>query len=105
MISMAARHADGIFLSGCSPTQHTSIIDRARAINPEIGTALYQSASDRWAGDATVSSWADVGAVLAAEAARFGPTSIGINLVDLNDGSTNAVDAVEQAAAVLSTIT
>jgi 5,10-methylenetetrahydromethanopterin reductase len=103
MIAMAAANSDGIFLSGCTPEQHASIIGRARSINAGIGTALYQSASDVLAGP-TVSTWGEVGSVLTDEARRFRPTSIGINLVDLIDGTTGAVEAVERAAAILADI-
>lgn len=103
MIRMAAANADGVFLSGCSSEEHGTIIDQARSLNPDIATALYQSASDGMSGP-TVSSWDEVGAVLAAEAGRFGPTSIGINLVDLAAGNADAVEAVERAATVLQQI-
>ncbi len=76
--------------------------------HPAVGVALYQSASDRRS-DASVSTWDDVGEVLAAEAARLAtagshpapPTSIGINLVDLLDPSADPVAAVERAAVAL----
>ena len=100
MIAMAADVADGVFLSGCSPEQHDEIIGRARLVNSEIGTALYQSASDL-VNSPTVCSWAEVSNLLAGEWRRFRPTSIGINLVDLMSGDTDAGAAVERAADVL----
>ena len=108
LLDLAARAADGIFVSGCTPDQHDRVAAiRAAAVadgHPPVGLALYQSASDR--GNApSVSSWAEVTAVLAAEAARIGepwpPTSVGINLVDLLDPAADPVAAVERAARAL----
>jgi alkanesulfonate monooxygenase SsuD/methylene tetrahydromethanopterin reductase-like flavin-dependent oxidoreductase (luciferase family) len=103
MIRMAAGVADGIFLSGCSPEQHTEIVTTVRSINAAVGTALYQSASDLRA-DPTVVPWDEVAAVLDNEAERLRPTSIGINLVDVVGGQVDAVSAVERAAAALALI-
>ncbi len=112
LLALAARAADGIFVSGCSPEQHERVATiRADAVaegHPAVGVALYQSASDHRR-DASVSTWDDVGEVLAAEAARLAtagshpapPTSIGINLVDLLDPSADPVAAVERAAVAL----
>lgn len=112
LVALAARAADGIFVSGCSADQH----DRVAAIRAEavtrghrpVGIALYQSASDHRL-DPSVSRWNDVADVLAAESARFSaaaedpaaPTSVGINLVDLLDPTADPVAAVERAALAL----
>ncbi len=97
---LAARSADGIFLSGCTAEQHVEIVGRVRAIAP-IEIALYQSASSTDTRE-SVRTWAEVGPTLAAEAAVHRPSAIGINLVDLNhDDRADAVALVEQAAAVL----
>ncbi len=104
MVKMAAKHTDGLFLSGCTPEQHVDIIGRAKGISPKLGIALYQSASDSRR-DGTVAGWNEVGRHLAEEVERFRPTSFGINLVDLADGGVNAVAAVEKAASVLAEVT
>lgn len=103
MVTMAAKNADGLFLSGCTPEQHVDIIGRVRGINPKLGIALYQSASDSRR-DGTVTCWNEVAYHLAEEVERFRPTSFGINLVDLVEGGVSAVEAVEQAAAVLAEV-
>lgn len=103
MVRLAADLADGVFLSGCTPQQHASIIETLRAAAAETGAtqvALYQSASDDIVAP-SVSPWADIGAVLTAETARWAPDAVGINLVDLNDGRGDPVVLVERAAAVL----
>ena len=96
----AARSADGLFLSGCTPDQHQRIVGDVRAIDPLVPLALYQSASDRDRRP-SVLAWAEVGEHLGAEAARLAPTSVGINLVDLIATGSDPVALVERAAAVL----
>lgn len=108
LLALAARKADGIFVSGCSPEQHDRVAAiRAAAVADgaaPCGVALYQSASDR-RDDPSVSGWDEVAGVLAGESARLGhrwpPTSVGINLVDLLDPSADPVAAVERAATTL----
>ncbi len=100
MVRLAAQQADGIFLSGCTPEQHESIVAEARAVEPGVPLALYQSAADApWS--SAVSQWSDVGGVLAEATDRWHPAAVGINLVDLNDGGVDPVGLVERAAAVL----
>ena len=41
IVAVAARSADGMFLSGCTPEQHDSIVTNARGIEPNVGLALY----------------------------------------------------------------
>lgn len=97
---LAARAADGIFLSGCTAQQHDDIIGRVREIRP-IEIALYQSAATADPRD-TVVSWDSIGDRLALEAARHEPTAIGINLVELDTHrDSDPVELVERAAAVL----
>ncbi len=100
MVSVAAELADGVFLSGCTPEQHESVIDNVMQIDATTEVALYQSASDLLASPA-ISRWADVGPFLTAEAARWSPASVGINLVDLNDGRGDPKALVERAAEAL----
>ncbi len=108
LLDLAARRADGIFASGCSPGQHdriASIRARAHGGGNHPGLALYQSAAER-PGAASVSGWGEVTAFLAAElrrlaAAGSAPTSVGINLVDLIDPEADPVVAVERAARAL----
>lgn len=96
---LAARMADGVFLSGCTAAQHVEIVERVRAIS-SIEIALYESASaDR--SMAGTSDWDDIAAVIEAEAARHAPAAIGINLVELSRPGTDPVALVHRAAEVL----
>ena len=103
LVRLAARRADGLFLSGCSPAQHDEIVTTARTLNADIGVALYQSAASVTANDSMV-AWTDVARVLSAEMARHQPTSIGINLVELATGHADPVALVERAASVLNAV-
>ena len=103
MIRLAARLADGVFLSGCSPQQHDSIAANLRSVDASTAMALYQSASAVSTGPA-ISSWPEVGEVLAAEADRLEPQAIGINLIDLIEGGADPVEGVERAAEVLHSV-
>jgi alkanesulfonate monooxygenase SsuD/methylene tetrahydromethanopterin reductase-like flavin-dependent oxidoreductase (luciferase family) len=97
---LAARYADGIFLSGCTRRQHEEIIGRVRRIRP-IEIAIYQSAATDDPRD-TVVSWETVGERLATEMARHHPAAVGINLVELDtDPRSDAVELVERAAEIL----
>lgn len=100
MVRTAARYGDGVFLSGCTPQQHDSIADNARTVQPDVGLALYQSAADVPPDD-RCSAWAEVGVVVAEEARRLRPSSVGINLVDLNTGGRDPIELVERAAEAL----
>ncbi len=103
LIRLAARLADGVFLSGCTPTQHESIAAAMREFDSTAQMALYQSASD--VVDApSVLAWDAVAAFLRAEAERWQPAAVGINLVDLNDGSGDPVTLVERAVEVLGAV-
>lgn len=102
---LAARVADGVFLSGCTPAQHVEIVDRVRGVRSDrhAAIALYESVSaDR--SMANTSSWDDIAAVLGAEAARHAPAAIGINLVELVRSDADPVALVERAAAVLTQV-
>lgn len=100
LVRLAARIADGVFLSGCTAGQHEEIVGAVREISTGAGVAIYQSASDAGSSP-TASRWDEVGGFLAAENARWHPTSIGINLVDLAEGGRDPVALVRRAADVL----
>ena len=100
MVRVAADLADGIFLSGGTPELHESIIRTVSEVDASTQLALYQSASNSME-SSSVSRWGDVGSFLRDEMQRWSPESVGINLVDLNDGSGDPVALVERAAAIL----
>jgi 5,10-methylenetetrahydromethanopterin reductase len=108
LLELAAREADGIFVSGCSPAQHdrvAAVVAPARSTGREVGLALYQSAGSGPPAP-SVCRWDEVAGVLGREAERLNrassaPTSIGINLVELLDPSADPVGAVERAASAL----
>lgn len=106
LIKLAARQADGVFISGCSPAEVNAIVsgigthvDRLRTT--PFGLALYHSASDVIQAD-SVSSWDRAAADLAELAHGHQVTSLGINLVDLSRADTPSGPAlVERAAETL----
>lgn len=108
LLELAAREADGIFVSGCSAEQHrrvASIVGRARAGGRSAGIALYQSAAVQPTAP-TACAWDRVGPVLDVEYRRMveaaaAPTSLGINLVDSIDPTADPVALVDRAAAAL----
>lgn len=100
LVRTATRHADGLFLSGCTPQQHDSIAANA-ATAGGTALALYQSAFDRPT-KSSEQTWDDAHGVLTSEAARLRPTSIGINLVGLiHDDHPDPVEMVTRAAELL----
>lgn len=99
LTSLAARAADGIFLSGCTAAEHVEIIGRLRA-EGDIEIALYQSAGTDDDRDSVV-AWNEVGDRLRHEARLHRPQAIGINLVELSDPRADPVALVERAATVL----
>jgi alkanesulfonate monooxygenase SsuD/methylene tetrahydromethanopterin reductase-like flavin-dependent oxidoreductase (luciferase family) len=106
LVRTAARLADGLFLSGCSPEQHDRIIAEASTAG---GTryALYQTATERPAAESE-RSWDGAAELLASEVARLRPASIGLNLVDLASASDgrprDPVPLVIRAAELLNAI-
>ena len=101
LVALTAREADGIFLSGCSPSELERIVPAVRGEGRSTEVALYHSASDDDDRD-SVSTWASVGDDLAAMTERWQPTAVGINLVDLaSGGDVDAVALVSRAAEVL----
>ncbi len=98
--AMAARRADGVFLSGCTPEQVARIVSDVRARRADIGIALYHSA-DRSGRDSSTASWDRVGEELELLATDWRPDAVGINLVELAGGDPRPVELVSRAAAVL----
>lgn len=104
LVALAAREADGIFLSGCSPAELERIVPAVRGEGSSTEVALYHSASDHDDRD-SVSGWDDVAEDLASMAQRWQPAAVGINLVDLAGGTdVDAVAQVERAAEVLRSV-
>jgi 5,10-methylenetetrahydromethanopterin reductase len=100
LVRTAARHADGLFLSGCTPDEHDRIVADADAAGGS-SYALYQSADDAPASP-TEQTWDAARDYLAAEAARLCPAAIGLSLVGLaRESHPGAVALVERAAAAL----
>ena len=95
LVRTAARYADGLFLSGCSPAQLDEIVEQAGP----TGRAVYQSASDRPGSDSE-HRWDEVVDVLAAAVRRHEPESVGINLVETAGGA-DPVEQVLRAAKAL----
>ena len=116
LVRLAARAADGVFMSGCTRAQHERIVREVRtaraadseavgleAMSGNAGIALYQSVSDRDR-RSSVCRWDEAASVLAAESARHSPESIGINLVDLSQTGCRPAALVERAAEVLNVL-
>lgn len=100
MSRLAARMADGILVSGCTPEQHVEIVARVRQVG-NIEITLHQSASSTDSRE-SVLPWDAVGERLAQEVELHRPDAVGISLVDLNDDqNADAVALVERAAEVL----
>lgn len=113
MIRLAARTCDGVFLSGCTPSDITRILgqldeaDTSSGPTPSVGRALYHSASGSGTNDSntddSVSPWTRIESDLIALASGRNLTSLGINLVDLAqpDDSTAASILVQRAAPIV----
>ena len=102
---LAARRADGLFLSGCTDEQHARIVTAARSERAGIGIALYRSAASGDGRD-SVTDWAGLTEHLVRDHHTWAPTALGVNLVELNDGSRSSATAlVERAARHLHTAT
>ncbi len=99
LVRLAARVADGLFLSGCFPGQHESIIGNASSVG-SVATAIYQTAVDRPTSPSEL-DWDDAHRMLVDGADRFAPASIGLNLVQLSTPGTDPVPLVERAAGLL----
>ena len=103
LVRTAARHADGLFLSGCSTDEHAAIIGNARSVGGSQ-FALYQSAHDR-PGSETELAWDGALRLLTDEVDRWRPASIGINLVEpAQDPGVDLVAVVERAATLLAVV-
>lgn len=100
LVRLAARLADGLFLSGCSPHQLDEIVTNATAAGP-ASLAIYQSAAARPT-SASEHDWDEVGELLVDAVERHRPASIGINLVEpFREPGIDLVDQVGRAAEVL----
>lgn len=100
LVRTAARHADGLFLSGCSPDQLTEI--RANA-DSAGGTslAIYQTATAA-PSKPSEHAWHEIARVLRVAVRELGPASVGINLVDpTRDTSVDLLAEIHRAADVL----
>jgi 5,10-methylenetetrahydromethanopterin reductase len=110
MIRLAARRTDGVFISGCTADQVKAIVTEANAVDrdptqPQVGLALYHSASDQIEAP-TVSPWKQVVADLTALVSDHPVTSVGINLVDLATSDPAPLpQLVERAAMHLAAVT
>ena len=97
LVRLAARLADGLFLSGCTPEQLDAIATNAASVG---GTelAIYQSATSTPAAP-TEHGWDDVADLLVTATARPRPAAVGINLVEaIDDRTIDLVDDVRRAA-------
>ena len=100
LVRTAARCADGLFLSGCSPDQHEEIIEVAAAVRA-IPVAVYQSAVDQ-PGSPSEQDWDAARTTLELAIGRHRPASIGLNLVGLAHAlPADPVALVERAAVLL----
>jgi len=99
LVRLATRVADGLFLSGCSSEQHEAIIDNASTVGARA-TAIYQTAVDSPSSSSEL-DWDDAHRALVDATGRFGPVSIGLNLVQLATPGTNPIPLVERAAELL----
>ncbi len=102
LVRLAARVADGLFLSGCTAEQHASIIADAATVGP-VATAIYQTAVDR-PGSPTELDWDAAHDVLVGAIERFAPAAIGLNLVQLARPGTDPLPLVERSAEILGSV-
>jgi alkanesulfonate monooxygenase SsuD/methylene tetrahydromethanopterin reductase-like flavin-dependent oxidoreductase (luciferase family) len=103
LVRLAARLADGLFLSGCTPEQLHEIIDNALTAG---GTrmAIYQSVAAE-PSSTSEHRWDDVGELLADVVRQHHPASIGVNLVEVyHDATVELVGQVRRAADLLRSI-
>lgn len=98
LVELAARHADGLLISGCTGPEAERGIGILRDAGTGCEVALYHSVAPE--GDDRTATWAEAPAVLDELAAAHRPGALGINLVELLEGH-DPVDAVRRAAAVL----
>jgi alkanesulfonate monooxygenase SsuD/methylene tetrahydromethanopterin reductase-like flavin-dependent oxidoreductase (luciferase family) len=100
LVRTAARRADGLFVSGCTPRQHDEIAAMAASIRT-IPMAVYQSAVDR-PRSPVEQDWDAAHAVIDDTLARLQPAAIGINLADLaGDRPIDVIALVARSAELL----
>jgi alkanesulfonate monooxygenase SsuD/methylene tetrahydromethanopterin reductase-like flavin-dependent oxidoreductase (luciferase family) len=102
LVRLAARVADGLFLSGCSPEQHESIIANA-STRGGVPLAVYQTAVDRPTASSEL-EWDDAHHALVDAVDRYAPASVGLNLVQLANEGTDPVPLVQRAAELLAEV-
>jgi 5,10-methylenetetrahydromethanopterin reductase len=99
LVRLAARLADGLFVSGYSPDELESILANAATIGP-VDIALYQTAVTSPTRP-NESSWDAVASSLAEQSVAFAPASIGLNLVQFAEPGCDPIRLIERAAALL----
>lgn len=99
LVRLAAVHADGLFVSGCTSAQHEEIVADATG-NGDIDLAIYQTAVDAPKAPSQL-SWDVAHAELDHAVAQLAPASIGLNLVQFADPASDPASVLERAAALL----
>jgi len=102
LVRLAAVHADGLFISGCTPEQHDEIAAGAATVG-EVDLAIYQTAVDS-PSTASELDWDVAHAELENAVTQLAPVSIGLNLVQFADPTGEPARVLERAAAVLRSI-
>lgn len=102
LVRLAARTADGLFLSGCSRNELASISANAADVG-RIDLAVYQTAVDRPTGPSEM-TWDGAAELLRATVADTAPHSIGVNLVQLARPGTDPIPFVRRAADLLHSV-
>lgn len=102
LVRLAARRADGLFLSGCTPAELESIIANTRG-RGEPDVAIYQTAVDAPKRPSEI-GWDHVTQVLQSALTEFVPASIGLNLVQFAEATTDPVPLVVRAAELLRSV-
>jgi len=102
LVRLAARVADGLFLSGCTPEELAAIAANAADVGP-IEMAVYQTAVDEPSGP-NETTWDAAVELLRVATVSSTPAAIGLNLVQLAQPGTDPIPLVERAAAVLGSI-
>jgi 5,10-methylenetetrahydromethanopterin reductase len=100
LVRLAARAADGLFLSGCTPDELDAIVANAADVEP-VDLAIYQTAIEH-PEQPNESSWDAVADALIAATSAYAPAAVGVNLVQLATEGVDPLPLVERAADLLS---